>query len=56
MWSTALLPLFLAVTSVRASSSLLTGRDIADVCGSVNTELVVPDELGILTAVGVIGE
>ena len=31
-------------------------RDTLDVCGSLNTELVVPDILGILTAVGVIGE
>jgi len=52
---TALLPLFLApIIGARASSSL-TGRDpTADVCASLNTEIVVPDVLGILTAVGVI--
>jgi len=54
MWLiTALIPLFLAAfVGVRASS--LTGRDTTDICGNVNTELVVPDPLGILTAVGVI--
>ena|ERR1700761_9101262 len=31
-------------------------RDLLDVCSSVDTELVVPDLLGILTAVGVIGQ
>lgn len=30
-------------------------RDLADVCASLDTELVVPDVLGILTAVGIIG-
>jgi hypothetical protein len=30
-------------------------RDITDVCATVDTELVVPNLLGILTAVGVIG-
>ena len=29
--------------------------DTHDVCASLNTELVVPDLLGILTAVGLIG-
>ena len=33
----------------------LDARDPLDVCASLNTELVVPDLLGILTAVGVIG-
>ena len=31
-------------------------RDTPDVCGLVNSEIVVPDILGILTAVGVIGK
>jgi hypothetical protein len=31
-------------------------RDVLDVCASVDTELVVPDQLGVLTAVGVIGQ
>ena len=31
-------------------------RDTPDVCGFVNSEIVVPNELGILTAVGVIGK
>jgi hypothetical protein len=30
-------------------------RDLLDVCASLDTEVVVPDQLGILTAVGVIG-
>jgi len=53
MWFTALLPLFLTIISVQASSSLAR-RDPTDICASINTELVVPDLLGILTAVGVI--
>lgn len=34
----------------------LDARDFLDVCASVNTELVVPDSFGILTAVGVISQ
>ncbi|KAI9431247.1 hypothetical protein H4582DRAFT_2009867 [Lactarius indigo] len=34
----------------------LDARDLLDVCASVSTELVVPDVLNILTAVGVIGQ
>lgn len=33
----------------------LIGRVPLDTCASLNTELVVPDLLGILTAVGIIG-
>jgi len=33
----------------------LHARDALDVCASLNTELVVPDLLGVLTAVGLIG-
>ncbi|KAH9051576.1 hypothetical protein EDB83DRAFT_2521972 [Lactarius deliciosus] len=32
----------------------LDARDLLDVCASVNAELVVPDLLGVLTAVGVV--
>ncbi|KAN0135205.1 hypothetical protein V8E53_007096 [Lactarius tabidus] len=38
----------------RPDAHPLDARDLSDVCGSLNTELVVPDLLGILTAVGVI--
>ena len=34
----------------------LDARDLLDVCASINTELVVPDSFGILTAVGVISQ
>jgi hypothetical protein len=40
----------------RPDAHPLDARDLSDVCGSLNTELVVPDLLGILTAVGVIGQ
>ena len=36
-------------------SRALRAVDAHDVCASLNTELVVPDLLGILTAVGLIG-
>jgi hypothetical protein len=57
MWFTNLL-LFLTTftaSGVRASGSL-GRRDTTDTCASLNTELVVPNQLGILTAVGIIGE
>ena len=39
-----------------ASNRLNVREPIVDVCASINAELVVPDLLGILTAVGVVGE
>jgi len=39
----------------RASASRLDVRATIDVCASLDVELVVPDLLGILTAVGVVG-
>jgi hypothetical protein len=57
------LPVLSLLLGARASSldwrdpapHRLDVRDTPDVCGSVNSEIVVPDLLGILTAVGVIG-
>ncbi len=34
----------------------LDARDLLDVCASVNVELVVPNLLGVLTAVGIVGQ
>jgi hypothetical protein len=58
------LPALSLLFGARASSSLDSrapaphrndARDLLDVCASVDTNLVVPDILNILTAVGVIG-
>ncbi|KAH8987195.1 hypothetical protein EDB92DRAFT_1818040 [Lactarius akahatsu] len=56
------LPVLSLLVGARASSLQsrepdahpLDARDLLDVCASVNAELVVPDLLGVLTAVGVV--
>lgn len=53
------LPVLGLFLGTRASSQALHRfdlRDLVDVCASINSELVVPDLLGVLTAVGVISE
>jgi hypothetical protein len=44
-----------SLDSREPASHPLDVRDLLDVCASINTELAVPDLLGVLTAVGVIG-
>jgi len=59
-----LLPTLTLLFGARASSfesrepapHPLDARDLIDVCASIETELVVPNLLGILGAVGILGE
>ena len=58
------LPIITLLFGARASSldsrqpaaHSLDARDLLDVCASVNTNLVVRDLFGVLTAVGIIGQ